>query len=305
MGRKILAICDSEPVYARNLMECICMEREVSLQVRVFSDAGQLFQYGKKHPIDLLLMEDRYPPDMRKKIKAKRRFLLAGDALQQPLEDEAVILKYQSARQILSQLLAGHEKEFSAGREKAAGAVRGKLIGVYSPVHRIGKTRFALKLAQELGGRAPALYLNLEEYSGMEYCLPMQAKGDLGDLLYFAGQEKGSFGLRLSAMACRLGSADYVQPVFMTRDIREVKEQEWIGLFEQILERSIYEAVVLDLGECIQGLFRILSLCDTVYTPYLEEPGAKAKLKQYTENLRRLGYEDVLEHTIRKEQVSG
>ena len=61
LRRKLLAICDSESVYAKNLMECFSQSEDMGYRVRVFSDAGQLFQYGKQHTIDLLLMGDQYP----------------------------------------------------------------------------------------------------------------------------------------------------------------------------------------------------------------------------------------------------
>ena len=52
------------------------------------------------------------------------------------------------------------------------------LIGVYSPVHRIGKTGFALKLGEQLGEEQPVLYLNLEEYAGVDHYLPMKEDGN-------------------------------------------------------------------------------------------------------------------------------
>ena len=42
-------------------------------------------------------------------------------------------------------------------------------------------------------------------------------------------------------------------------------------------------------------------MCDTVYTLYTEERIAQAKLRQYEENLMRLGLEDILEHTVKQE----
>ncbi|MCI8293588.1 MAG: hypothetical protein HFH53_08690 [Hespellia sp.] len=303
LSRRILAICDSEPAYAKNLMERICLNKNVQLQVRVFSDAGQLFQFGKKHKIDLLLMEDSYPEEMRRKIPAKNRFLLARELPRRSSEQENVILKYQSAEQILRQLLQTCG-ELSSGRNtRLFDDGRRQLIGVYSPVHRIGKTKFALELGEELGKEAPALYLNLEEYAGLEYYLPIQEEGHLGDLLYYLKQEQESFGFRLSTMVSQLGGLDYVQPVPVTKDIRAVDPQEWMELLRQIMENSIYKSVILDLGESIQGLYEILRICDTVYTLYIEESGARAKLKQYTDNLQKLGYEDVLEHTVQKVQV--
>lgn len=47
-------------------------------------------------------------------------------------------------------------------------SVRG-LIGVYSPIHRIGKTKFAIRTARQLGRSVPVLYLNLEGNSGDNY----------------------------------------------------------------------------------------------------------------------------------------
>ncbi len=325
MGRKVLAVCDSEPVYARCLMEWISRHGDASLQVRIFSDAGQLFQYSKKHEIEMLLMEECYPEEIRSKIPAKKKFLLCRESSAVKAgyggSGEKGIFKYQSAEQIATQLMEEHPTEIYGKKEKAAAripevtvektlgepsekeAVKGGkgLIGIYSPVHRIGKTTFALKLAGELGGGMPVLYLNLEEYSGLEYCLPFCGKGNLGDLLYYMKQADDSFGYRLSTMVCQKGNLDYIEPLSVTMDLRAVKAEEWLELFRRILEESIYETVVLDLGEGVQGLFDILRQCDTVYTPFVEQEGARAKLRQYTDNLCRLGYEEVLEHTIQKE----
>src|SRR5699024_5654064 len=67
--------------------------------------------------------------------------------------------------------------------------VRG-MIGIYSPVHRIGKTKFALRLGQKLARQIPVLYLNLEGYSGGAHYFQEGADKDLGDLLYFLKQER-------------------------------------------------------------------------------------------------------------------
>ena len=57
------------------------------------------------------------------------------------------------------------------------------------------------------------------------------------------------------------------------------------------MEKSIYEVLILDLGDSVNGLFSILEKCDSVHTLSIEEPAAKAKLQQYTENLLRTGHE--------------
>lgn len=176
----------------------------------------------------------------------------------------------------------------------------GELIGIYSPVHRIGKTRFALDLGKELARKEPVLYLNLEEYSGGSYYFSDQTGQTLADLLYYSRQEKGNLGLRVSTMAGQDEELDYILPMPYVQDLQGVSGEEWLKLFEQILENCIYQKVILDLGDSVNGLFRILEACHTVYTPYIEDEAARAKLNQYAENLRKTGKESVLEKTIQK-----
>lgn len=176
----------------------------------------------------------------------------------------------------------------------------GNLIGVYSPIHRIGKTKFAMEMGKELAKKGPVLYLNMEEYAGGDYYFHDQTGQTLADLLYYARQEKDNFGLRISMMAGQDEELDYILPMPYVQDLQGVSVDEWMKLFDRILENCIYKVIILDLGDSISGLFQILEKCDTVYTPYIEDDAAHAKMNQYVENLRKTGKEKVLEKTIQK-----
>lgn len=63
---------------------------------------------------------------------------------------------------------------------------------------------------------------------------------------------------------------------------------------------SIYKVIILDLGDTVDGLYDLLGRCSKVYTPYIEEGAAKAKLNQYEENLRSAGYGEILKKTVRR-----
>ena len=188
-------------------------------------------------------------------------------------------------------------------RDSVLNENEGELIGVYSPVHRIGKTKFAIQLAKELAEKEPVLYLNLEEYAGTEYYFSECHGKTLADLIYYTRQGKGNPGLQISMMTGQDGELDYILPMPYVQDLQEVSEGEWMKLFHQILEHCIYRKIVLDLGDSIRGLFRILKACHVVYTPYIEEGTAHAKLNRYAENLRKSGMECVLEKTIQKKMI--
>lgn len=299
MQSKNFVICDGEQEYVKNLMEALSSRKELGFQMHFFQEWNDLEEFSKERTIHILLSGEDFPPDWRQRVLAESRFILTKGAARSLLPGEKSIFKYQSWDAILNQVL---EVTMDGGELAGKGCVRGegKLLGIYSPVHRIGKTKFALELGTELAREGPVLYLNLEEYSGGSYYFPENMEHNLSDLLYYVRQDKGNIGLRLSAMAGRISEVDYILPIPVMQDLRAVEEAEWLRLFHKIFEHSIYKSVLLDLGDGVNGLYQILRHCHTVYTLYGDDEISQAKLRQYTENLRRTGFEDVLEHTVQK-----
>ena len=299
MYARNFVICDQEQQYARNLLQRLGRNKDAGFQMYLFHSLEELRKFAKKKKIHLLLIGEEYPYRQREQIPAKERFVLVKNAQSVLGKGEMGVCRYQSAERIWEQIL---EAELKRKQEPSQSVIRSKghLIGVYSPIHRIGKTQFALELGRKLAEKEPVLYLNLEEYSGGEYYFPEKTGYHLGDLLYYVKQNRGNLGIRISMMVGQDEKLDYILPMPHIQDIRAVRAEEWIELFDCILEHCIYEKVILDLGECVDGLFQILDRCEAIYTPYIQEKAAMAKLMQYTENLRYAGMENVLEKTVQK-----
>ena len=168
------------------------------------------------------------------------------------------------------------------------------MIAVYSPIHRIGKTTFAFEMGKELAEKQKTLYLNLEGYSAL-----MGEGKNLGELLYYVHQEPECLGTRLCMMIKKQDALDYIVPIQMMNDLKEISVNEWKNLLQKILEESIYENVVLDLGDCVDGVFEILRLCDWVYMPVLEDGISHQKVCRYEETILRIGYGDILQKTTK------
>ena len=174
-----------------------------------------------------------------------------------------------------------------------------QLIGVYSPIHRIGKTNFAIELGKEIAKEKRALYLNLEPYAG-SHNFPQTLDENLGNLLYYAGQDYENLGLKISTMTGQMDKLDYITPISIQQDLHVIKTEHWLDLISKILHHCIYETIILDVSDGIQGLYEILDSCDLIYTHFIEESPALGKMKMYTENLIQTGYESILEKTIQK-----
>ena len=339
MQQQNFVVCDKEIDYASNFLEMVAQKKGTQVNLHLFQELEDVAEFSHQHPIHYLVIDERFLPEEREKIPSEKRFVWLREQGGQLLETEIGVEKYQSVEKSLRQIFATkpegmgtpgrHREEVRlAGtggideRERREGSAerrertegrevlevdhrsKGRVIGIYSPIHRIGKTQFALELGKELSKKEPVLYLNLEGYAGSTYFQEHQEQ-DLASLLYYARQETGNLGLKISMLAGQIGGLDYIEPITVVQDLQSVQGEEWKELCEQILQQCIYEVIILDIGDGIQGLYDILAYCDTVYTPYIEEPTALSKLKQYTDNLIRTGYEVVLEHTIQKKMRKG
>ena len=296
MHVKNFVICDTEQQYARNLLQMLNRKKKTSFQFYLFHSPKEAEKFAKQKPVHTLLISGECSADQRRKIEAAFRYVLVKDEKEPLQPDEKGVYRYQSAEAVWNLIV--NESE-----ESPRSHITGELIGIYSPVHRIGKTKFALSMGRKLAQKMPVLYLNLEEYAGEEFYF--QGKSELppkhlGDLIYDFRQERKNLGIRISMMAGQLGNMDYIRPMPYVQDFREVTGEEWQALIGRIREQCIYEKIILDLGDSVNGLFQILEQCNVIYTPYIEEPPALEKLNRYTENLRRCGMESILEKTIQK-----
>ena len=80
----------------------------------------------------------------------------------------------------------------------------------------------------------------------------------MGDLLYYIKQGDENLGVRMQLAVQKSAGLDYLLPVPISMDLKEITKEEWLGLLEEIVRSSNYELVILDMSESVQGLFQIL-----------------------------------------------
>lgn len=304
MGGRSLVICDQEEGYAAAFAVFLMKKKEFAFQVQVCDDLSQVKAVMKEHPVDILLVGGSYPAGECEELQAGRLFFLEETGRQG--NEENVIYKYQSGEAILSAIICQCSKEdeakdlfFHVARSRQI-----RIIGVFSPVHRCGKTGYALKTGQELAASENVLYLNLEIYGGVGGYFPEEGH-TLADALYYARQESGSLGVRLTTLVKRMGTLDYLLPVRVSEDIKAVTLEEWSGLLHQIAEQSIYDVLILDIDEGLREVYGILRMCTEVHVPTAGDTAARAKVMQMEEELHLLGYDDVKKKMVRKPKLSG
>lgn len=294
-------ICDVQAEYSENLFKIFMRKFPGEFQFHIFHDLEKLKLFSLSTEIETLLIAEEYGEDLSEDIRAARIFIISGNKKKCEERKGQYLFRYQSAGKIMEEIIPSE----ISGKKKSRPRIRDEpvskgIIGIYSPVHRIGKTKLALRMGRQLAAKSPALYLNLEGYSGGSYYFSDSSGYDMGDLLYYVRQEGISQGIRISIMTSQTKGLDYVFPMKNEVDFRAVKGEEWIGLLNIIKEKCIYDSIILDLGDSINGLYEILRRCDRIYTPYTEDGVSAAKIEQYEKNLKEAGYEDILSRTVKR-----
>lgn len=299
MSSKQLVICDADTDYTARLRAFFCGKKELAFQVKICDSPQKLQEIKAESPDSMLLIHESFAKNDVLEGWQGKVIILSETKGTDSCGKWQAVFKYQSCGDFLTGILESCEKTDIEGVWRVRKSAAGRVIGIYSPVRRLGQTTFALEMAKELSGDANVLYLNLETYAGYEGYFMKPDKKSMSTLLYYVKQESANIGMVLATLVCQIGEVDYVPPVMLSEDLQAMTEKEWLWLFREIIRNSIYDVLILDLGESVQGLFEILKFCDDVYMPVADDRIAAAKIRQYEDNLREMGYAQLVERMIR------
>lgn len=292
----VLALCDGEEEYARLMTEYMERQKSLPWSVHAYTDVTKLME--QESEVDLLVVAESVYREELKGLSPKRLIVLNESGIIRN-RNLRYVNKYQQADQVVRELLAVYLEIATQVLPRLGLEGRTTFIGFFSPVRRSLQTPFALTMGQLLAQEKKTLYLNFEYFAGRQELLADMQTRDLADLLYFLNAERDKFSLRLQSMVKQIGALDYVPPMKAGQNLLSVTAKEWMTFFKKLQELGEYEFVVMDLSECMQGLFDVLRICQWVYTITTEDRAANDKMMQYEKLLEQFSYEDVLKKTKR------
>lgn len=296
MKKNILAVCDLEEQYARQLMDYLNLKENVPFEVHAFSDLEELKKFLDDEKIDILLISENAMEKELEEYEIDEIFILSEGADISQIKGYKSIYKYQTTENILREVMFYYAENKSAVNPKIIPVHDMDMIAVYSPVKRSLKTSFCITMGQILAEKKKTLYINLEDYAGFNTLFRTTYMTDMSDLMYYISREKPNFIWKLASMVQTMGKLDYIPPALSPIDIRNIRGDQWLKFFRE-LKKCNYEAVVLDMGEAVDGVFDILRMCKMIYTPTRDDGISYAKIEQYEALLKIMDYEDVIEKT--------
>ena len=290
MTKKVMAVYDEDPLYTERFAEYVTLKKRIPFSVIAFSDFHELVAYGMNHEIELLLISSSITWEQIQKIGVGKVVLLSAGTVSDKTPYKAVF-KYQSIDHILREVMAEYRIDSEDPGYRLT-EKKGQIIGVYSPINRCLKTSFSLAAGQILSRDRKVLYLNLEDCSGFGRLIGETHKSGLSDLLYDYSQEGFDFR-RLGSVIYTWGDLDYIPPVRYPEDLFMVTVLDMVDLISHLSGESIYQTILMDLGQYGKKAAELLEVCDHVYMPVKDDFVSMAKVDEFEAYLTESGHQSL------------
>ena len=266
--KKIMAVYDVDSRYADRFAEFANQREQVPFRVVAFTSLEKMREFSEREEIAILLVGDSVTEEQLTGIRALQTVRLSETGLAK--EGEAVVYKYQASDSLLREVMSWYQPQEMVPLMTITGR-RSQIIGVYSPIGRCGKTSFAL-----------------EEFSALSALTATVYTSGLSDLLYYYTQREYN-PVRLGGVTYNWGGLDYIPPLTNAEDKNGISQAVFAGLVRRIASDGVYETLVLDVGMFCGGAEEVLSVCDLIYVPVMEDVVSTAKLEAWKEYLKRSG----------------
>lgn len=299
MNTRTLVIFDEEKQYANLLMDFFSSKRDVPFQTVTFTDKSKLFQFLYSQKVDMLLISASAMDEEIEECDVKEIILLSDGRVPTEFSSYPSIYKFKSAENIFREVL---EKLIEVETDKDTMVVskgKAKVIGVYSPVGRSGKTTFAIALAQILSEGHKTLFISFEEFAVFQNEIETSSPGNLADLMYYFKQNPDTVSIKLQAIVQKVNSMDFVSPIYYARDLRETTTEEWKELLDYLSAVTSYEYIVLDIGDMIGDLLSMLDYCDQIFMPTVEDKLSEMKINKIETVILQSDKEKLLDKIIK------
>lgn len=297
MSNGTIAIFDSETEYALKLAEYFNLKSGLNYSVSVFTDFQSLENYLSDNHIDILLISEAFSSYTSQLKNVTNIFILTEGNMDSVIKEYSVLYKYQSSDCILRDVMSCYASSTDSVQHPYANASPAKIIGVYSPVKRCGKTCFSIAYGCIASLTENCLYINLEEYPGFRFFVNDSPVGDLSDLLYFYRQNPQNIDKKLISLSRTYHNMTYIPPMQFSYDIKNM-EGNYLSDFIQAISRTEhFQNIILDLSDSVKEIPEILSICDKIYMPSTTDPISQYKIDDFFQSTSAIFHCSIKEKT--------
>lgn len=282
---RIGLLCEDED-YGRSLQNYFTSKAEHYFLTVLFTNESEVIKYLEDSTIDLLVSDMNIKLDSIKTVYLEERRAEGEVSL-----DNEKIYRYQKASDILKYVYKCLREDVD-NVSKTIEAV--KMLAVYSPVGRSGKTSLAHALCENN-------YLEKNIYIGMELFGECEDSWGMDSLIYHLKQRDDNIVGIINDNIATNNHYGIIGSAHVYTDVLELNYQDMMWLVEKLKGMVGYSKIVFDID--VLSDLRILELFDEIYMPILKE--YQYKVDRFEDVLDRLELSKVKERIKKMNSIYG
>ena len=294
MNYGTIAIFDCDFEYANCLADYFRLKGCLSSEIVVFTKPDSFIDYSKKHDFDILLINEQFMSDTDivsgSNFPKHNIFTLCENKIIAENDAGICLFKYTSAEAILCEVMSSYKPTIPGVTIPFRDRHKSKIIGVYSPVNRCGKTSFALALALHYSRVSSCLFISFDNYSPHSRLVENFSgiNKSIDDLLYYYAGSPDSLDSRLLSVVRKIQELDFISPSIRSCSIGEMNSSEQVQFLQALINAGHYDYIFADFGS-LSPVFPLLELCKTVFLPYIQSDAySESVINHFMDSLKNI-----------------
>lgn len=289
-------IYDTDTRYAMKLMNVINSQKQIPFGAQIFTEEEQLTSYLSSYEPKILMLSEDVCDYKFTEDNDTQLVVLCDEELQEELVQKQYggntigVYKYQPSVRILQKII---KQDTGVCR-----TVNTRLIGI-TGADVCARNILGITTAFALGEQESLLYINLDEFSGMDCIFPAEQNNTLSDTFYIYKQNGYRYSDEIRRTIGHLEYMDYIAPVQCADDISYMEADRVVQLLRIIGEELGYAYVVADISCGVRSAWHMLEGCDYIYAPEANDDWIRRKNKAMEQYFLEIGMECLVDKIVK------
>lgn len=281
---KILAIFDTDVSYATRFTEYLQKRKEIGFEVAVFTKLSHLLDFTEDQPVEILLYCDNQQFEEISRDNIKYIFCLTDARTSDNIPPEQCINKYQSANNVLSEVISCYTRLESETGQTSTGAAT--YLSVYS-THPKGSTlSFAWFLATSMAEIKRTLFIPLELFP---IDIPYTAEAtnpSLSEFIYYLKENDPNIITKMKSLLKYSGKLSYLSGITHGLDLMSITKEEITKWMDKLRDQTDYEAVIFYLGIYTEASIEIMNQCEVILFTEEDNPNENSYYMEWERQMK-------------------